>query len=63
MAFFLPPECSFQLLGILGSEVDSAQDDSCRGRFMVWLSLVTKPSHVGIRCGWASLPSALAYGP
>jgi hypothetical protein len=27
------------------------------------LYLVTKPSHVGGSCGWASLPSAPTYGP
>jgi hypothetical protein len=26
--FFLPPRCSFWLLGILGVDVDDAQDDS-----------------------------------
>jgi hypothetical protein len=29
----------------------------------VWLYLVAKPSHVGGRCGQASLPSASAIGP
>jgi hypothetical protein len=27
-AFFLPPLCSFQLPGVLGTEVDGAWDDS-----------------------------------
>jgi hypothetical protein len=49
MPFFLPPGCSFWLLGILGAEVDGARDKSWRGCFTVCLYLV------------ASLPSALAY--
>jgi hypothetical protein len=47
MAFFLPPNCSFWLLGILGTKVDDARDDSCRGRFMVWLYMAAMSSHVG----------------
>jgi hypothetical protein len=31
--FFLPPKCSSRLRGILGAEVDDAQDDSWRGSF------------------------------
>jgi hypothetical protein len=27
-----------------------------------WLYLAAKPSHVGGRCGWASLHSAPSYG-
>jgi hypothetical protein len=63
MAFFLPHRCSFWLPDILGVEVDIARDDSWRGCFTVWLYLVSKPSHVGGRCGRASLPFAPAYDP
>jgi hypothetical protein len=62
MAFFLPLRCSFRLLGILGTEVDGDRDNLWRGRFVVWLYLAAKPSHVGGRCGRDSLPSAPAYG-
>jgi hypothetical protein len=30
---FLPPGCSSQFLGVLGIEVDDAQDNSLRGSF------------------------------
>jgi hypothetical protein len=59
---FLPPGCSFRLLGNLGAEVDDARVDSWRGRFAKRLYLVAKPSHVGGRCGWSSLPSTPTYG-
>jgi hypothetical protein len=49
-------------LGILGTEVDDAWDDSWRGSFTKRLYLSAKPSHMGGRCGQASLPSLLAYG-
>jgi hypothetical protein len=62
-AFFLPPECSFWLPGVLDAEVNGARDDSWRSRFAVRLYLVAKPSHVGGQCGWASLSSALTYSP
>jgi hypothetical protein len=35
-------------LGILGAQVDDAQDDSWSGCFTMWLYLATKPSHVGV---------------
>jgi hypothetical protein len=60
--FFLPPGCSFWLPGILGAEVEDVRDDSWRGSFVKWLYLAAKPSHVGGRCGQASLPSTPAYG-
>jgi hypothetical protein len=60
--FFLPPGYSFRLPGILGAEVVDAQDDSSRGSFTKRLYLAAMPSHVGERCGWASQPSASAYG-
>jgi hypothetical protein len=59
--FFLPPKCSSRLPGILGAEVDDAQDDSWRGSFTKQLYLAAMPFHMGGRCGWASLPSAPAY--
>jgi hypothetical protein len=59
--FFLPPGCSFRLPGILGTEVDDAWDDFWIGRFVMWLYLVAKPSHVRGQCRWASLPSAPVY--
>jgi hypothetical protein len=60
--FFLPPGCSFRLVGILGAEVDDVRDDSSRGIFAKRLYLVAKRSNMGVRCGWASLPSTPAYG-
>jgi hypothetical protein len=56
MTFFLIPGCSFRLPGVLGAKVDGALGGSWRGHFAVWLYLVAKPSHVGGKCGWASLP-------
>jgi hypothetical protein len=47
MAFYWALGCSSWLCGILGAEVDDAQDDSWRGSFAVWLYLVAKPSHMG----------------
>jgi hypothetical protein len=47
--------------GVLGTEVDDDRDDSWRGRFVVWLYLVAKHSHMGGQCGRAVLPSALTY--
>jgi hypothetical protein len=54
-------ECSSRLPGFLDIEMDDARDDSWRATFMVWIYLVAKPSHVGGRCGWARLSSALSY--
>jgi hypothetical protein len=54
MSFFLPLGYSFQLLSIHEAEVDNARDNSWRACFMVCLYLVTKPSHMGGRCGWAT---------
>jgi hypothetical protein len=48
MAFFLAPRYSSQFLGVLGAEVNDAQDGSLRHCFTVWLYLATKPSHVGV---------------
>jgi hypothetical protein len=48
MAFFLAPGYSSQFLGVLGAEVNDAQDGSLRRCFTVWLYLATKPSHVGV---------------
>jgi hypothetical protein len=48
MTFFLPPGCSFWLTGVLCAEVDGTQNDSWRGRFMVWLYLAAKFSHLGV---------------
>jgi hypothetical protein len=59
--FFLPLGCSFRLQGILGAEVNDAWDDSWSGSFTKWLYLAVKTSHMGGRCGHASLPSTLAY--
>jgi hypothetical protein len=48
MAFFLAHRCPSWFPGVLGAEVDDAQDDSWRGSFIAWLYLVAKPSHVGV---------------
>jgi hypothetical protein len=48
MMFFLAPGCFSRFLGILGTEVDDAQDDSWRRCFTVWLYMAAKPSHVGV---------------
>jgi hypothetical protein len=48
MALFLAHGCYFWFLGILGAEVDDAQDDSWRHSFVAWLYLAAKPSHVGV---------------
>jgi hypothetical protein len=47
-SFFLPPDCSFWLSGVLGDEVDGARDNSSRGCFTTWLYMAAKPSHVGV---------------
>jgi hypothetical protein len=62
-AFFFPPRCYFRFQDVLGAEVDGVRDDSWRGRFVVWLYLTAKSSHVGGQCGWTSLPCAPAYSP
>jgi hypothetical protein len=48
MAFFWAPGCSSWLPGILGTEVDDAQDDSWRGSFVMWLYLTATLSHMGV---------------
>jgi hypothetical protein len=48
MVFFLAPRCSSQFSSILSVEVDDAQDGSWRRRFVAWLYLAAKPSHVGV---------------
>jgi hypothetical protein len=48
VAFFLAPGCSSWFWGILGAEVDVAQDGSWGRCFTVWLYLSAKPSHVGV---------------
>jgi hypothetical protein len=63
MTFFWVPRCSSWLPGVLGTEVDEVRDDSWRGTFAMWLYLMAKPSHVGGRCGRATLPSVPVYGP
>jgi hypothetical protein len=48
IVFSLPPRCSSRLPGILGAEVDDAQDDSRKASFVKQLYLASKPSHVGL---------------
>jgi hypothetical protein len=48
MALFWAPGCSSWLPGILGAEVDDAQDDSWRGSFVMWLYLTATLSHMGV---------------
>jgi hypothetical protein len=60
IALFWASRCSPQLLSILGAEVDDARDDTWRGSFTKRLYLAAMPSHVGGRCGQASLPSTSA---
>jgi hypothetical protein len=45
--FLLGPRCSSCFPGILGAEVDDAQDDSWRCCFTMWLYMAAKPAHVG----------------
>jgi hypothetical protein len=42
------PWCSSGLSGVLGVEVDDAQDESWRGSFVKRLYLPAKPSHMGV---------------
>jgi hypothetical protein len=54
--FFLPPGCSFWLLGILGIEVGDAHDDSWRCSFAKQLYLAAKPSHIGVDVNGLACP-------
>jgi hypothetical protein len=46
--FFLAFVCSSWFLGIIGAEVDDAQDSSWRRCFVAWLYLAAKSSYVGV---------------
>jgi hypothetical protein len=59
--FFLPPGCSFWLPGVDGVEVHDARDDSWKGSFAKRLYWEISFPTWGGQCGWARLPSALAY--
>jgi hypothetical protein len=48
MTFFWDPECSLQLPGVPGAEVNDARDDSWTGSFTKRLYMAAKPSHVGV---------------
>jgi hypothetical protein len=56
MAFFWAPGCSSYLLGVLGTDVDNALDDSWRGSFTMWLYLAAKPSHVEVDVAMLAYP-------
>jgi hypothetical protein len=42
------PWCSSWLPGVLGAEVDDAQNDSWGGNFEAWLYMAAKPSHLRV---------------
>jgi hypothetical protein len=48
MTFFWASGCSSWFSGVLGAEVDDAQDGSWRRCFTVLLYLAAKPAHVGV---------------
>jgi hypothetical protein len=48
MVFFWAPWCSSWFMGILGAELDDAQDSSLRRCFVMLLYLAAKPAHVGV---------------
>jgi hypothetical protein len=48
MVFFWAPWCSSWFMGILGTELDDAQDSSLRRCFAMLLYLAAKPAHVGV---------------
>jgi hypothetical protein len=68
MTFSSVPKSSSRLSGVLfGSRVFLAMRWTALGMILrevaSWcLYLAAKPSHVRGQCGWASLPSAPAYG-
>jgi hypothetical protein len=48
LAFFLAPGCCSWFPGVLGAEVDGAQNGSWRHCFRSWLYLMAKLYHMGV---------------
>jgi hypothetical protein len=57
----MAPGCSSQFLGILGAEVDDAQDGSLRHCFVAWLYLAAKPSHMGVDVDGLACPCTVLW--